>query len=147
VTAIRSYRDLVVWQRAMALAALCDAKTRSFPRTEAFGMTAQIRRAAASIPANIAEGNGRERTGSYIHFLRISQGSLKELETHVLLAQTVELMNKADAEQILEMSEQVGKMLRALIRRCRTRKQFDAFPTRYSLLPVSAGPYTTAGIR
>ena len=85
-------------------------------------MTAQIRRAAASIPANIAEGNGREHTGSYVQFLRVSQGSLKELETHVLLAQTVELMNKADAEQILGMSEQVGKLLRALIRVLQNRQ-------------------------
>jgi four helix bundle protein len=122
VTPVRSYRDLVVWQKSMALAALCYTKTRSFPRTEAFGMTAQIRRAAASIPANIAEGNGRENTGSYIQALRISQGSLKELETHVLLAQTVELMDKADAEQLLEMSEQVGKLLRSLIRALQNRE-------------------------
>ena len=85
-------------------------------------MTAQIRRAAASIPANIAEGNGREHTGSYIQFLRVSQGSLKELETHVLLAQTVELMEQADAEQILDMSEQVGKLLRSLIRALQDRR-------------------------
>jgi four helix bundle protein len=116
VTPVRSYRDLVVWQKAMALAALCYTKTRSFPRTEAFGMTGQIRRSAASVPANIAEGNGREHTGSYIHSLRISQGSLKELETHVLLAETVELMEKADAEEILRASERVGKLLGALIR-------------------------------
>ena len=121
VTPVRSYRDLVVWQKAMALAALCYTKTRSFPRAEAFGMTAQIRRAAASIPANIAEGNGREHTGSYIQFLRVSQGSLKELETHVLLAQTVELMDQADAEQILDMSEQVGKLLRSRIRALQDR--------------------------
>jgi four helix bundle protein len=118
---VRSYRDLVVWQKAMALAARCYATTRSFPRSEIFGLTAQIRRAAASIPANIAEGNGREHTGSYIQSLRISQGSLKELETHVLLAQTVELMDEADAEEILEMSEQVGKLLRSLIRALQNR--------------------------
>jgi four helix bundle protein len=116
VTPIVSYRDLIVWQKAMALAALCYAKTRSFPRSEAFGLTTQIRRAAASIPANIAEGNGRENTGSYIQFLRISQGSLKELETHVLLSQTVEMMMTPDAEQILGMTEEVGKLLRSLIR-------------------------------
>jgi four helix bundle protein len=116
VSAIRSYRDLVVWQKAMALAALCYTKTRAFPRSEMFGMTSQIRRSAASIPANIAEGNGRENTGSYIHALRISQGSLKELETHVLLAQTVELMGQSDAEEILRLCEEVGKLLRPLIR-------------------------------
>jgi four helix bundle protein len=116
VTPVRSYRDLVVWQKAMALAVLCYTTTRLFPRAEVYGMTAQIRRAAASIPANIAEGNGREHTGSYIQALRIAQGSLKELETNVLLAEMVELMDKAAAEQILAMSEEVGKLLRSLIR-------------------------------
>ncbi len=91
---IRSYRDLVVWQQGMALAASCYKATKSFPRDEAYGMTSQIRRAAASIPANIAEGNGRENTGAYIQSLRIAQGSLKELETHELLAESVELMSK-----------------------------------------------------
>ena len=102
---IQSYRDLVVWQKAMGLAALCYTKTKP-----------QIRRAAASIPANIAEGNGRENTGSYIQFLRISQGSLKELETHVILSNTVSLMDKANTEEILVQCEQVGKLLRSLIR-------------------------------
>ena len=100
----------------MALAALCYAKTRSFPRSEAFGLTTQSRRAAASIPANIAGGNGRENTGSYIQFLRISQGSLKKLETHVLLPQTVELIEASDTEQILRLTEEVGKLSRSLIR-------------------------------
>jgi len=116
VTPVRSYRDLIVWQQAMELAKLCYAKTRSFPRSEIFSMTAQIRRSAASVPANIAEGNGRENTGAYIQFLRISQGSLKELETHVLLAQSVELMGEEAAEEILAKCERVGKLLRSLIR-------------------------------
>jgi len=113
---VRSYRDLVVWQQAMALAATCYKTTRSFPREEAYGLTSQIRRAAASIPANIAEGNGRENTGAYIHALRIAQGSLKELETHVLLAETVELMSKTDSETLLDGCDRVGRLLRALIR-------------------------------
>jgi four helix bundle protein len=113
---IHSYRDLVVWQQGMELAKLCYFKTRSFPRTEAFGLTSQIRRAGSSIPGNIAEGNGRESTGYYIQALRVSQGSLKELESHILLAQAVELMPEADAGQILDKCERVGKLLRALIR-------------------------------
>lgn len=113
---IRSYRDLVVWQKAMALAADCYLKTKSFPRTEAFGMTSQIRRAAASIPANIAEGNGRENTGAYINSLRIAQGSLKELETYLMLANTVELMDKNNADELLLACDQAGRLLRALIR-------------------------------
>jgi four helix bundle protein len=116
VSNIQSYRDLVVWQKAMALAALCYAKTRSFPKAEMFGMTSQIRRASASIPANIAEGNGRENTAFYVHFLRVAQGSLKELETHILLSQTVALMNQQDAEQLLDQCDTVGRLLRSLIR-------------------------------
>jgi four helix bundle protein len=113
---VRSYRDLIVWQKAMALAALCYLKTRSLPAAEMYGMTSQIRRSAASVPANIAEGNGRETTGAYVNSLRIAQGSLKELETHVLLANTVDLMDKNASDEILDSSEQVGKLLRALIR-------------------------------
>ena len=74
---VSSYRDLRVWQDAMDLAEAAFLLTRSFPKEELFGMTAQIRRAAASIPANIAEGNGREQTRPYIQSLRIAQGSLK----------------------------------------------------------------------
>ena len=115
-SSVISYRDLIVWQRGMALAAACYRKTRSFPRTEIYGITSQIRRAATSVPSNIAEGNGRETTGAYINFLRIAQGSLKETETLVLLAQDVELMDKNDADELLNMCETVGKPLRALIR-------------------------------
>ena len=79
-------------------------------------MTSQIRRAAASVPANIAEGYGRESAGSYAHFLRNAQGSLKELETHVLLAVKVRLASQEMAAPLLERAETVGKMLRGLIR-------------------------------
>lgn len=112
---IQSYRDLRVWQEALALAELCYRQTRDFPRDELFGLTAQIRRAAASIPANIAEGWGRESTGAYIQFLRIAQGSCKELETHALLAQRV-LDRGDDMVEVLAASDTVGKMLRGLIR-------------------------------
>src|SRR5688572_19107064 len=100
----------------MALAALCYAKTRSFPRSEAFGLTSQIRRAAVSIPANIAEGNGRENTGEYIQFLRIAQGSLKELETHLILAREVAVCPHDNVSPMLSLADQVGRMLRSLIR-------------------------------
>jgi four helix bundle protein len=119
---VQSYRDLLVWQKSMALAAACYFETRPIPRTEAYGMTSQIRRSAASIPANIAEGNGRENTGAYIQSLRIAQGSLKELETHVLLANTVELMPKTNADQLLAKCDEVGRHLRALIRSLQARE-------------------------
>ena len=79
-------------------------------------MTTQIRRAAASIPANIAEGYGRETTGSYVQFLRIAQGSVKELETHLMLCERVELLKPESATKLLETCERVSKMLRNLIR-------------------------------
>ena len=113
---IQSYRDLRVWGVAMLLAEMCYRHTRSFPADERFGLTAQIRRAAASIPANIAEGYGREQTGSYIQFLRVAQGSCKEVETHLLLAERVLGNDAAGPENTLRQAESVGKMLRGLIR-------------------------------
>jgi four helix bundle protein len=92
--AINSYRDLQVWQDGMALAEICYRLTKTFPREELFAMSSQIRRSASSIPANIAEGHGRENTQSFIQYLRIAQGSLKELETHLLLAQRVGLLEE-----------------------------------------------------
>ncbi len=113
---IESYRDLRVWRQAMDLAEACYRLTKSFPREELFGLTAQIRRASVSVAANIAEGYGRERTGSYSQFLRVAQGSLKELETHLLLAERVGLAEKALVEPLLELSYGAGRMLRSLIR-------------------------------
>jgi four helix bundle protein len=100
----------------MAIARACYGLTRLFPREEIYGLTAQIRRAAVSIAANIAEGHGRENTGSFIQFLRIAQGSLKELETHLLLAEQVQVAKPSHSEPILTQCESLGKMLRALIR-------------------------------
>jgi four helix bundle protein len=100
----------------MTLAESCYRVTRRFPREELFGLTSQIRRSAASVPANVAEGHGREHTGSFVQHLRISQGSLKELETHLLLSERVGILPPADLQPVLTQCESVGKMLRALIR-------------------------------
>jgi len=113
---IKSYRDLLVWQRSVDLAVLCYALTRGFPKDELFGMTSQIRRAATSIAANIAEGHGRENSGSFVQFLRIAQGSLKETETHLLLAERVGLAKPSDIRPAVEKCDEIGRMLRALIR-------------------------------
>ena len=114
--AVQSYRDLRVWQEGMALAEACYRLTKDFPREEAFGMTSQIRRAAASVPANIAEGYGRDSTGEYVQFLRIAQGSLKELETRLLLAARVGLTTPTLADPILRRTDDLGRMLRGLYR-------------------------------
>jgi len=79
-------------------------------------MTSQIRRSAASIAANIAEGHGRENTGSFIQFLRVAQGSLKELETHLILSGQVGLASEAELSPLLIKAEDIGKMLRAMVR-------------------------------
>lgn len=118
---IRSYRDLKVWQQAMDLAEACYRLTRGFPKDELYGMVSQIRRAAASVPANIAEGHGRNSRGEYIQFLRVAQGSLKELETHLLLSERVQLLPAKSGEAILDQCQSVGKMLRALIRALEAR--------------------------
>lgn len=100
----------------MALAEGCYRLTKTFPKEEVYGMVAQIRRAAVSVPANIAEGYGREYRNDYIRFLRIAQGSLKELETHLLLALRVELITTKTSQPILAQCESTGKLLRALLR-------------------------------
>lgn len=91
--------------------------TKVWPRDEMFGLTSQVRRAASSVPANIAEGFGRESSGSFTQFLRTAQGSLKEFETHIMLAMRVGLLDKEIADAILVKSDDVGRMLGSLIRK------------------------------
>jgi four helix bundle protein len=100
----------------MTLAESCYRLTRQFPRDELFGLTSQIRRSAGSVPANVAEGHGRENTGNFVQHLRISQGSLKELETHLLLAERVGILPTVELQPVFTQCESLGKMLRALIR-------------------------------
>lgn len=113
---INSYRDLLVWQKAMDLAENCYLETKSFPREELYGLSSQIRRSGASVPANIAEGYGRESRGAYVQFLKNAQGSLKELETHVILSRRVGLTTPEAEGAILTRADELGRMLRGLIR-------------------------------
>ena len=113
---IQSYRDLTIWQDAIALAVDLYQTTSTFPREELYGLTTQIRRSAASVAANIAEGHGREHTGSFIQFLRMAQGSLKEVETHLILAEKIGLISDEAVQPALEKAESIGKRTRSLIR-------------------------------
>lgn len=113
---IQSYRDLVVWQKAIALSVACYEVSGTLPKDESFGMIAQIRRASVSVAANIAEGHGREHTRSFVNFLRNSQGSLKELETHLIIAEKVGLVSNLQVVPLLNSAEEVGRILRGLIR-------------------------------
>ena len=120
--AIESYKDLDVWQVAMTLAQESYLLTARFPKDETYGMAAQIRRAAVSIPANIAEGYGRDQTGSFVQFLRIAQGSARELETHLILAERIRLVDQQAAAPLQDLCERHSKMLRSLIRSLEARR-------------------------
>jgi four helix bundle protein len=113
---IQSYRDLGVWQKSIALSIACYRATVGFPREEAYGMTSQIRRASSSVASNIADGHGREQTKAFVQFLRVSQGSLKELETHLIIAREVGLLQSDHAQLLFPAADEIGRMLRALIR-------------------------------
>ena len=106
----------------MELAVAAYKLTAEFPRDELYGLTSQIRRSGASVPANIAEGYGRESSGAYIQQLRVAQGSLKELETHLLLASRVGITTMLIVTPLLDRAEEVGKMLRSLIRSIETTR-------------------------
>ncbi|MEZ2130264.1 MULTISPECIES: four helix bundle protein [unclassified Sinorhizobium] len=90
--------------------------TKDFPREEVYGLVSQIRRSAGSVAANIAEGHGRNVTGSYVQHLKIAQGSLKELETHLILSARVEILSASKLEVVMKLSDEIGRMLRSLIR-------------------------------
>ena len=114
--AIRDYRDLIVWKEAMDIAEHVYLLKRSFPREELFGMTSQMRRCAVSIPANIADGFGRAQTRSFIQFLRIAQGSLKELETHATLCARIGLLAEGELKSLEARCTILGKRLVAFVR-------------------------------
>ena len=111
---IKSYRDLQVWQLAMNLAQLCYEHTGHFPARETYGLASQIRRAAVSVPSNIAEGHGRRTLQAYLNHLSIALGSQSELETQIELSRRLELLAERPAENILQMAGRVGRMLHRL---------------------------------
>lgn len=113
---IRDYRDLIVWKEAMDIAEEIYVLTRAFPREELYGITSQMRRCAVSIPANIAEGFGRAQRRTFIQFLRIAQGSLKELETHTMLCIRIGLLSQEQAAKLEPNYTKLGKRLVSFVR-------------------------------
>lgn len=114
--AINDYRDLEVWQVAMDLVVACYKISSGFPTDERFGLTSQLRRATVSVPANIAEGHGRSATKAFLNYLSIASGSLKESETHLLIAVRLGYATDSDVAPVLELSSRVGRMLTGLRR-------------------------------
>ena len=115
MSSVQSYRDLIVWQKSIALARMIYEFSRKLPREELYGLTSQMRRAAVSIPANIAEGQARQSTGEFRQFLGISRGSLAELETLLVLSKELAYATNESVEPLLSACEEISKMLRALL--------------------------------
>lgn len=112
---MRNYRELIVWQKAMDLVELVYQATRQFPKEELYGLTSQVRRSAVSIPSNIAEGQARKSTAEFLNFLSIANGSRAEMETQILLAQRLKYVTNDTAQQILNLSEEVNRLLNGLM--------------------------------
>ena len=120
---IRSFKDLMAWQKAMARCERVYEITRQHPADERFGLTSQMRRAAVAVPSNIAEGYGRRATGDYIRFLQIALGSLYELETQLILSSTLGLSSPDLVGTCSEQLREVDRVLYTLIQALRDSPQ------------------------
>jgi four helix bundle protein len=115
MTAVLSYRELIAWQKAMDLVELVYAATREWPKDEIFGLSNQIRRAAVSVPSNIAEGQGRTSTREFLHHLSIAYGSLSEVETQALIAGRLNYAHPDVLERLLSACAETGRLINGLI--------------------------------
>jgi four helix bundle protein len=120
-TKVRTYRDLRVWQKSMDLVEASYKLAKPLPAQETYGLISQIKRAAVSIPANIAEGHGRKRTGDFLHHLSIAHGSLMELETHFFIAQRLAYVQMANIEPLLRRTNELSRMLSGLVQKLREK--------------------------
>lgn len=112
--ATKIYSDLIVWQRAMDFVERVYEATRLFPKEEMYGLSSQLRRACVSIPSNIAEGQGRNSTKEFLHFLAIAYGSLREAETQILIAGRLKYLEQKQVTALMELTGEVGRLLNGL---------------------------------
>ena len=119
---VRSYQDLIVWQKAMELVTKIYQVSNKFPRDEVFALTSQLRRAAISVPSNIAEGQGRSSRKEFIYFLGNAKGSLSEVETQILIARNLSYVSDEDLNTLLDLSAEVGRILNGLLTSLREKK-------------------------
>jgi four helix bundle protein len=119
----KSYRDLEVWQRAMDVVVACYGLTKAFPPSELYGLASQLQRAAVSVPANIAEGQARQHAKEFRQHLAIANGSLAELETHILIAERLGYSAHAVVQDVLARTDQVGRMITGLRKFLRSKRQ------------------------
>jgi four helix bundle protein len=118
----RGHRQLIVWHKAMLLVEECYRLTSQFPRTERFGLCAQIRRAAVSVPSNIAEGHNRRTRQAYAHHVSIALGSQAELETQLELGARLGLVSRERLEPAQSAAAEVGRLLHGLVRALESRR-------------------------
>lgn len=111
---VQSYKDLIVWQKAMDLVVETYRLSKIFPKEELYALTNQLRRAVVSVPSNIAEGQARKSTAEFLNFLSIAQGSLAEVETQILLAIRLNYLTNTDARMALDLRTEISKMLTSL---------------------------------
>ncbi len=112
---LKSYKELKVWQKAVDLVTEIYRVTKQFPREEMYGLVSQMRRAAVSVPSNMAEGWGRGSTKEYIRFLTIARGSLMELETQLIISEKLNYLKAQQLQNLSEQMQEIGKMLNGLI--------------------------------
>jgi four helix bundle protein len=122
---VRTYRELVVWQKAMDTVELVYRISEQFPKVEIYGLTSQMRRAAISVPSNIAEGQGRKSTKDFLKHLSIAYGSLLELETQIQIAERLSYLNQSDCKLVLEATGEVGRLLNGLMNSLSTKLTTD----------------------
>ena len=108
---VKNYQELIAWQKAMDLVVKVYTISKAFPREEVYALTNQLRRAAVSIPSNIAEGQGRRTTADFIRHLSISYGSLREVETQTLIATRLRYLTDEKCQEVLNMAGEVGRLL------------------------------------
>lgn len=119
--ALQSYRELIAWQKSMELVKAIYAATSEFPREEIFGLSSQLKRASVSVPSNIAEGQGRYSTKEFIKHLSIAYGSLMEVETQVMIAQSLNFVSIDKMNSLLEKAAEVGRLINGLTRSLREK--------------------------
>ena len=123
VEATRGYRELIVWQKAMDLVPMVYRLTKCFPDDERFGLSSQIRRAAVSIPANIAEGQARQHTAEFAQALAIARGSLAELDTLLLTAVRLSYLRAGDLQSATSLMIEIRRILQRFIQSLRVKRR------------------------
>jgi four helix bundle protein len=112
---VKNYQELMAWQKSMDLVEEVYKSSRDFPREEIYALTSQIRRAAVSIPSNIAEGQGRRTTSDFLRHLSIAYGSLREVETQILIARRLRYTTQTSVEEVMNLAGEVGRLLNGLM--------------------------------